>query len=68
MPTGAFHSNYWAGSADVPEPPGTGASANGGYVPWQIVVVAGSGFGALQVVWDKVAALTRTTSAQVRNK
>ena len=60
MPTAALHSHYWADQTQA-DPPATGASANGGYVPWQMVVV-GSGFGALQVVWERYAALTRTTT------
>lgn len=39
MPGAAFHSNFWAGSADAVTPdPGLGSSASGGYVPWQTTV------------------------------
>lgn len=60
MPSGAFHSQYWAGSADAPAPPQTGASANGGYVPWQTTVVIGSGFGMTQVAWEWVLHWSQT--------
>lgn len=44
------HSKYW--QAHEPEPPvEAGASADGGYIPWQTTVIFGSGFGAMQVVW-----------------
>lgn len=40
MPGAAFHSNYWqADSQALPDPP-LGASASGGYVPWQTTVIA----------------------------
>lgn len=50
MPSGAFHSNYWAGSADPPVAPS--ASTPSGYIPWQINVISFGGFGAAQVVWE----------------
>lgn len=44
MPGAAFHSFYWAGTAaDAPDPP-IGASASGGYVPWQTTVTKATGF------------------------
>jgi hypothetical protein len=49
MPTGALHSHYWAGSADAPAAP---QSTTVAYVPWQVNVIAGGGFGVLQVVWE----------------
>ena len=39
MPGAAFHSHYWAGSADPGSNPGVGSSASGGYVPWQTTVI-----------------------------
>ena len=52
MPTGALHSHYWAGPSTPAIPPGTGASAAGGYPVWQTTVVVGSGFGVTQVIWE----------------
>lgn len=52
MPTAAMHSHYWAGSDGAG--PATGASAAGGYVPWQTTVVIGMGFGALHGLWERL--------------
>jgi hypothetical protein len=60
MPSAAFHANYWATPSPPPDPPGTGASANGGYIPWQTTVVMGSGFGVTQVAWEWLVHLTHT--------
>ena len=47
MPGAAFHSHFWAGSADAPAPdPGLGASASGGYIPWMTTITA-TGLGLL---------------------
>ena len=52
MPSAALHSQYWAGPEVPGIPPGTGASAAGGYPVWQTAVVVGSGFGITQVIWE----------------
>lgn len=53
MPTAALHSHFWSdtvagGGADPP----IGASASGGYVPWQITTIRAGGFfcGAMLLV------------------
>lgn len=58
MPTAAFHSFFWDGSADAgetpPDPPTSGAQVS--YPTWQMTItphVAGSGFGALQAVYER---------------
>lgn len=51
MPTAALHSHYWAVPPGPVIPPGTGASANGGYVVWQTTTLC-SGFGVSQVAWE----------------
>jgi hypothetical protein len=55
MPTVALHSHFWAGSGDAAppvDPPQSGASVDGGYVPWQTTVILGGGFGVTQVAWE----------------
>lgn len=59
MPSAALHGAYWR--TQTPEiPPTPGASANGGYVCWQMNVIAGSGFGVSQVVWEWLVHLSQT--------
>lgn len=43
MPSGAFHSHYWAGSYAAPVDPPLGSSASGGYVPWMTSIAAMTG-------------------------
>ena len=45
MPGAAFHSFYWSGAGDAPAPPDPplGASASGGYVPWQTTITTSLG-------------------------
>ncbi len=66
MPTGAMHSHYWAASPGAPAPPGTGASANGGYIPWMTTVTVGSGFGVMQVAWSWLVERATTTQPTVK--
>lgn len=51
MPTAGVHSKYWAGRVSTPPAP-PGASRSGGYIPWQTTIVAGSGFGVTQTIWE----------------
>jgi hypothetical protein len=65
MPSAACHSLFWAVPSAPAAPPGTGASANGGYIPWQTSVVMGSGFGVTQVVWEWALATAKGTWPQL---
>lgn len=61
MPTAALHSHFW--SQDTQEiPPEIGASAAGGYTPWQTTVIIGGGFGVTQIAWEWLVA--RRTSRE----
>ena len=64
MPSAAFHSNYWAGSADAPPP--AASTAEPGYPIWQASVICGSGFGASQVVWEWLRDQVVTTTQEKR--
>jgi len=53
MPSAWAHSHYWQHErADAPEGQ-VGASARGGYVPFQTTVTIGSLFGALQALYER---------------
>ena len=54
MPIGAWaHAQFWRMDAgDGGGPPVAGASAEGGYVPWQATVIMGSIGGGCQAWWD----------------
>lgn len=53
MPTAACHSFYWEDKQDGPPPdPPTSAGAVS-YPTWQMTVTMGSGFGALQALYER---------------
>ena len=53
MPSAWAHSHYWQHErADAPEGQ-VGASARGGYVPFQTTVTIGSLFGAVQALYER---------------
>ena len=54
MPGASFHSNFWAGSADIPVPPAVTTVL--GYPAWQTTITIGGGFGVTQVVWEWLVA------------
>lgn len=54
MPSAAFHSNYWQRDSAGPPPVTAGASARGGYIPWQTTVTIGSLFGVLQALYERL--------------
>jgi hypothetical protein len=65
MPTGALHSHFWMDQGpppDPPDPPTSGAQVS--YPAWQMTVTFGSGFGALQALYDRWAP-SRTTTQRV---
>lgn len=66
MPSAALHSQYWAGSGGGPAPPQTGASAAGGYVPWQTTVIIGMGGGVFQALWERLWHWRRAAHADRR--
>lgn len=54
MPTAALHSHYWQAeqaSSPPPDPPTSGAVVS--YPAWQMTVTFGSGFGALQALYER---------------
>jgi hypothetical protein len=63
MPSAALHSQYWAATAA----PASGASQVVSYPLWQTTITLGSGFGALQAVYDTLTTrtTTRTTTQDV---
>jgi hypothetical protein len=62
MPTGAMHSHFWA-TDPIPEvppdPPTSGAQVS--YPAWQMTVTFGSGFGALQALYERWCPVHTTT-------
>ena len=62
MPSAVFHSNYWAGSADAPA---AATETVVSYPRWMTTVTVGSGFGALQAVYERWRPTATTT--QVSN-
>jgi hypothetical protein len=60
MPTMWSHSAYWANATPEPPPDPPGPTSGLAYVNYQAVIVAGSGFGALQAAYDWVVARTGT--------
>jgi len=63
MPTAALHSQYWqtqSTSAPAPE------SQVFGYPAWQAAVICGSGFGAMQAVWEWSRDRVTTTTQEKR--
>lgn len=61
MPTAAVHSKFWASRVAGSPPAAPGASSGGGYVPWQMNIIAGSGFGVTQAIWEWLVKKATTT-------
>lgn len=61
MPTAALHSHFWMdqGSESPPDPPVSGAQVS--YPAWQMTVTLGSGWGALQAIYDRWRPARTTT-------
>lgn len=67
MPGAAFHSVFWAGSADSGSNPSLGSSASGGYVPWMSTILKSCGILFALLLCASVAqAQTYTTSSQFK--
>lgn len=65
MPTATSHSHFWQGSATAP--PGPPAGSGSSYQRWMINTIShGSGFGALQAVWEWAGRVTSTRWGSVR--
>lgn len=61
MPSGAFHSNYWAGSADAPAAATTTVVS---YPTWMTTVTVGMGFGVLQALYERWRPSVTTTQGK----
>jgi hypothetical protein len=57
MPGASFHSFYWQTQAAEPPPDVPGGKGAGGFPGFQaapLSVIVGSGFGVLQILWDRL--------------